>query len=162
MSGIANLLADDRAAPMTLEDWEALGDHLARCEVHGNDGPDVWEAEEFIAALRDEYACALDEWAGLPINARIQAMETWVERKMGAAFDPEKHCRYTGRKLWKFPLQGWDARCLMGYYREPDGHLMRVRDCTPGEVEWITGNPAAFQAAKGKFERWLSTCRLDG
>jgi hypothetical protein len=154
MNGLFDFIPWDDA-PMPLEHWEQYARHVARIEIGGNDGADIWEFEEWARNLAQELP-----WWGGDINSLLNEMETWVMRKMGSAFDPEKHCAYTGRRLWQFPSPGWDGRYMMGYFREPDAYLMRVRDCTPGEMEWITGNPAAFAKAKARFEAWRDKAKL--
>lgn len=86
---------------------------------------------------------------------------TWVERKMGAGFDPEKFCDYTGLHLWKFPILSGvpnapaEARqWRMAHWRE-DGHLRRVRDATAAELAWIAANPAKVQASQTRLDAWL-------
>jgi hypothetical protein len=86
--------------------------------------------------------------------------ETFIMRRMGAAFDPETICEYTGARLWKFPADHGDGeRALMGYYRESDGMLVSVRNLTPQELLWITGNPEAFTIEESKFKHWLDQVR---
>ena len=77
-------------------------------------------------------------------------------RKMGSAFDAEKHCAYTGRNLYLCPVETSPVR--MGYWRD-DGSLTRVRDCTPQEKAWIDSNPAAYSANQTAFMAWLETLR---
>lgn len=74
---------------------------------------------------------------------------------MGAAFDPEKFCRYTGKRLYLCPLESPEA-VRMAYWRE-DGNLCRVRDMSPEEKAWIDANPDLYQANQDRFGKWLAT-----
>ena len=87
---------------------------------------------------------------------------TWVERQMGAAFDAEKFCEYTGFRLYQKAVragvltsagvvEGW----RIGYFRE-DGVLRRCRNATAGEIAWIAANPAPFQSSQTRFNAWIA------
>lgn len=87
---------------------------------------------------------------------------TWVERKMGSEFDPEKFCDYTGLRIYqkavragvlteKGVVDGW----RIGYFRE-DGVCRRFRDATTAELAWIVGNPEAFQSSQIRFNAWIA------
>lgn len=80
--------------------------------------------------------------------------DTWAKRKLGAAYDPEKHCAYTGRSIYPHPsLPG-----SMFYWRD-DGHLYRSRAMTPEEAAWVAANPAEFARVDLSFRGWLESLR---
>ena len=79
---------------------------------------------------------------------------------MGALFDPEKFCNYTGLRLYPFampcPVPGGGTAWRIGYWRE-DGHLRRVRDATGEESAWIAANPAKVRESETRFRAWLAS-----
>ena len=77
---------------------------------------------------------------------------TWVTTLLGASYDPEKVCEYTGLTLHQFPL-GDDC---MGYWRS-DGHLLACRSMNPEEKAWLRANPIAYQSEKAEFDAWQKT-----
>lgn len=91
-------------------------------------------------------------------------MKTWVMRKMGDAWDPERFCPYTGRTLWQFPIPShplpviWPEPWAMGYWRD-DGVLMRVRRPTVQEHAWLDGFPAEYAKQSVAFHAWLEGVR---
>lgn len=80
--------------------------------------------------------------------------ETWVMRQLGAAFDPDTMCEYTGRALHKFP-------CGVGYmgYWMACGTLRACRQLTPEESAWIVANPVPYQQQQAAFRTWLLSTR---
>lgn len=84
---------------------------------------------------------------------------TWVERQMGAAFNPNKFCDYTGLRLYPSPIASplpyGGSEWRIAYWRQ-DGFLKRVRDCTGAELAWIAANPAKFEASQTRFKAWLA------
>lgn len=125
-----------------------LGAFVDWHQVQGMGGPEV---ATFQRELEQRY--------GKPLKQLLAQMETWISRKMGRAFDPERHCPYTGSRLWQFPF-AWDVRQdrpLMGYYRESDGWMLRCRLMTAEERAWIEGNPEAWERELAEFRAWLGT-----
>lgn len=78
-------------------------------------------------------------------------------RQLGAGFDPERVCEYTGLALHQFPVDHAE-RALMGYWRT-DGFLCAVRPMTGGELLWIAENAARFEADRQAFKSWLDRMR---
>lgn len=91
-------------------------------------------------------------------------MKTWVMRKMGDAWDPERFCPYTGLALWQFPTRShplpdiWPEPWAMGYFRA-DGVLMRVRRPTAAEWAWLEAYPAEYAKQAVAFHAWLEGVR---
>jgi hypothetical protein len=73
-------------------------------------------------------------------------------RQLGAAFDPETRCEYTGLALHQFPTGG----DCMGYWRT-DGHLLSVRELSPDEKAWILANRVAYNSERAEFTAWLDS-----
>lgn len=145
--------------PMHPEHFADCMDHFARVELGGNDGADVWECTEFNRGMAACYGIEDDrEWQKL-----LDEMQTWVMRAMGPSYDPEKHCPYTGRRLWKCPIQDHlGIHNMIGYFREPNAYLFRCRPMDAGELQWVARNPEAMKASLAKFNAWRDKCRLAG
>lgn len=142
----------DDEPPIPFDDWSCYGEALARIEVNGNDGGDIAEFEELCGALEANLA-----GIGMTLKEGIEAMETWVQRQMGPAFDPEKTCQYTGLPLWTFPDFSNTGGCLpvIQYWRE-DKRLMRVRVMTPEECAWSAANQERIGKEREKLVAWVT------
>lgn len=86
-------------------------------------------------------------------------METYIQRKMGAAFNPEKHCPYTGKRIYPCAISHEDGFGIM-HYRE-DGEAMRFRQMTPEEKAWTLSHPAAFSRNQARMRAWLENIRKE-
>ena len=80
-------------------------------------------------------------------------------RKMGAAFNPDRHCPYTGRNIYPHPyFQPVGPNKAPGAWRmmfwRDDGEAMRCRECTAEETAWLVANPAAFAKLDADFQAW--------
>ena len=83
-------------------------------------------------------------------------METWVLREMGASFNPERHCQYTGKGIHPHPYrQRGSGQWRLMYWRV-DGFAMRCREATQAEVAWLDSNPAEFARLDAQFQTWKS------
>jgi hypothetical protein len=78
-------------------------------------------------------------------------------RRLGAAYDSERICEYTGRALYQHPTLG-PAGWKMGYWRE-DGHLLATRNLSPEEMAWLSANLVSYQAEDAQFMKWLQSTR---
>lgn len=78
---------------------------------------------------------------------------------MGAAFDPNGFCDYTGLRLYPFQiyhnLPDGGRSYRIAYWRQ-DGVLKRVRDCTLAEKDWIVANPEKLKASQTRLDAWLA------
>jgi hypothetical protein len=87
------------------------------------------------------------------------AQETHIMRRLGAAFNPDTCCEYTGLALHLFPVEVGDGQPqLMGFWRT-DGELCAAYNMTPEEKAWIFQNPDAYNAERNEFEAWLREIR---
>lgn len=76
-------------------------------------------------------------------------------RSLGAAFNPDTVCEYTGLALYMHPTLG-PAGWSMGFWRA-DGYLRAVDRCTPDEIAWLWANPAAYQQEHAQFMQWRAS-----
>lgn len=74
---------------------------------------------------------------------------------MGAAFNPDTVCEYSGLALYMHPTCG-PAGWVMGFYRA-DGYLRSVDRCTPDELAWIAANADAYQSEHRAFMNWRAS-----
>lgn len=91
------------------------------------------------------------------------AQTTWVMRQLGAAFNPDTVCEYTGLALWLFPIRCGTCEVRpepwsMGFWRA-DGHLRSVCRVTPEELAWLSSNPEAYEKEHAQFSAWIETTR---
>lgn len=80
-------------------------------------------------------------------------------RKMGAAFNPDRHCPYTGRGIYPHPYRqergpnNAPPSWRLMFWRD-DGEAMKCRECTAEESAWLDANPEAFAKMDAGFKAW--------
>lgn len=82
---------------------------------------------------------------------KFPKQETWVMRKLGKDFNPDKVCPYTGKLIYPMPLPHDITKTM--FYRS-DGARMGLVDSTPEEIAWIKANPEAWQKEIAEFDAW--------
>lgn len=87
----------------------------------------------------------------MTFRRKLPNQETWVMRKYGASFNPDKMCYYTGKSVWPLPMVHDISKTM--FYRS-DGARMGVVDSTPEEIEWIKSHPAEWQRELAEFDAW--------
>ena len=79
---------------------------------------------------------------------------TKVQRDLGAAFDADKHCPYTGWALVLVPARYCCGRLFFWRVREKDGTNSSTRDFTPEEEAWAAANKENFEADLVRWGQW--------
>lgn len=78
---------------------------------------------------------------------------------MGARFDPDQHCRYTGAQLYQQPIPDCGGGYMVFYVRGTDGENMKCRRATDTEIAWIVANPKAYAFGLAQFRQWREGLR---